>query len=124
MRLVIKLIVTVLAALGVVFLLQVAVLAYLWFADPFELRPVIQELMGGRAPVGEEGSTADVHPLLDPQQEAALTKLGVDPAALPRTLSPALMSCFRDTLGDARVDAIQGGERPTAQDFFTARACL
>lgn len=113
-----------LAALGVLFLLQIAVLAYLWYADPLELRPVILQLVGRTAHTEERGDTADAHPLLDAEQESALQALGVDPATLPRTLSPELVACFRRTLGDARVDAIQGGERPTAADLFDARSCL
>ena len=64
------------------------------------------------------------HPLLSDSQEAMLDKAGIDVGALPSTISPAMEACFRDNLGDARVDEIIHGVTPGPLDLFKAKGCL
>jgi len=122
--------------LGVIFFLLIASGAYLYVADPFELKPLINTFMGKpageTADTGAQDGTADIsadavpdkHPLLTEEQEKAAESLGIDPAALPSTITPAMEECFYDTLGAQRADEIRAGAEPTALDYFKARSCL
>lgn len=129
--------------LGVIFFMLMGAGAYLWFADPFEIRPIISILFEVSEPtsataVPEAGSSiqqsetnlptdtavVDKHPALSPTQETALETIGIDPAALPSTITPAQEACFVDKLGAARVAEIKEGDTPSPTEFFTARACI
>lgn len=66
----------------------------------------------------------DKHPLLSPSQEATLEKIGIDPAKLPTTITPAMESCFIEKLGVDRVNEIKAGASPNPLDFFSAKSCL
>jgi hypothetical protein len=68
--------------------------------------------------------TTDKNPLLNADQEKTLESLGVDPAALPTTITPQMQKCFIEKLGQARVAEIMKTGQPTAADYFAARACL
>ncbi|OGY90759.1 MAG: hypothetical protein A3B30_02420 [Candidatus Komeilibacteria bacterium RIFCSPLOWO2_01_FULL_52_15] len=118
--------------LGVIFFILLIVLAYLFIADPFNLRPLYNTLTSPSVitPTSTPGTvntnTAPKtdNPLLSPAQEQALIKIGVDPAKLPTTITPQMEACFVQTLGQKRVDEIKKGAPPTPVDFFAARACL
>ncbi len=112
--------------MGVIFTILIAVGAYLYVADPFEIKPLLKILTGGSAPstAGGTGSTVNKNPLLSPQQEQALQKIGVDPAALPSTITPEMEKCFYAKLGATRANEIKNGSEPTASDYFIARSCL
>lgn len=66
----------------------------------------------------------DKHPLLTPSQESTLEKIGIDPAKLPTTITPAMEACFIDKLGTSRVEQIKAGEAPNAIDLFKAKSCI
>jgi len=66
----------------------------------------------------------DKHPFLTPIQEATLEKIGIDPAKLPTTITPAMEACFIEKLGTDRVKAIKDGESPNPIDFLKAKSCL
>jgi len=68
--------------------------------------------------------SGDKHPLLSPSQEATLEKIGIDPAKLPTTITPAMETCFTDKLGIDRVSEIKAGAEPKAIDFFKAKSCV
>lgn len=104
------------AAIGMIatglFILIALVVAYVWFADPLEIRPFIQEISSGN-----DGSTPA-------EEEALLESLGVQKKDIPTELTRELETCGRETLGDERVDELLGGAEPTINDVIKARTCL
>jgi hypothetical protein len=112
--------------LGVIFFILILAGAYIVLADPFGLRPIWSALTGGSpAPSASPAAAAqDKHSLLTPQQEQTLQKIGVDPASLPSTITPAMEACFTQKLGADRVAEIKAGSAPTPVDFFQAKSCL
>jgi hypothetical protein len=68
--------------------------------------------------------TLDRNPLLSEKQEDLLIKAGVDPSTLPKSITPAMESCFVSKLGAARVNAIKNGEIPTLEEIIVAKVCL
>ena len=114
--------------LGVIFFLTLLTGAYLYIADPFELKPLIKTLIG--QPTKQvsytkvESGTTDKNTLLSPEQEKAAEALGIDPAVLPSKITPAMEQCFYEKLGTQRANEIKAGAEPTATDYFKARACL
>ncbi len=122
---------------GGVFLLQILFLAYVWFADPFGLRPLFESVLvttaespenttssGVEASSAVTATKADKNPNLTPAQEDALVLIGIDPAGLPDTITPEQYSCFVRVLGEARVAEIQAGGAPTPIEIFKAKECL
>jgi hypothetical protein len=120
---------------GFLFVLEVGALAYLWYADPFELRPLIAAFTTpapAATPATEVETTsgsiapapvADKNPGLTAEQERALETIGVNPAALPTAITPEMKSCFVGILGAARVAEIEGGATPTPTEVFQTRSC-
>lgn len=137
--------------LGVLFFCLLIGAAYLWFADPFGIRPLLRGSLSvppvvsesaqnpGTAPstTGTSSASPDVrssatsvagetdkHPALDDTQEALLERAGIDPATLPTQLTPGMEACFNEKLGSVRVAEIKNGSTPTPLEFISARACL
>lgn len=112
--------------LGVVFFVLLLALGYLWFADPFNIRPLIATLSTS-TPVmtQQEGQTneTDKHPALSEDQEQALESIGIDPEALPTTITPEMEKCFTSTLGQARVAEIKEGSTPTPVEVLKTKEC-
>ena len=90
--------------LGIIFFIQICVLSYIWFADPFNIRPMIEMLTAptpnaldttGATP---SSGTIDKNPALSPTQESALESIGINPANLPTTITPEMESCFTNGL--------------------------
>ncbi|MFM2339677.1 MAG: hypothetical protein RLZZ360_313 [Candidatus Parcubacteria bacterium] len=61
---------------------------------------------------------------LSPEQRRLLSKLGIDEAKLPKTLTPELEACFIETIGKDRVAAIKAGDAPTVVEGMKAMTCL
>lgn len=111
--------------LGVIFFILLAVGVYLYAADPYGIKPIIKSLTGQSATTTpKKGGNTDKNPLLSPTQEKALEKIGIDPAALPSKITPAMEACFYTKLGATRTNEIKNGSEPTARDYFVARSCL
>jgi len=140
--------------LGVVFFLLLSAGAYVWFADPFGVRPLVALLRSTsiahvsstsathapNVPVAtttvstpEEAPTVEhaapvtasgTHPALTSAQEQALRSVGVDPASLPARITPSQEACFTEKFGATRVAEIKAGGIPTPAELFTARTCL
>lgn len=119
--------------LGVIFFLLIGGGAYVYIADPFGIKPLIQVFKGNAV---SSGDNVTVNTVTDKQdnvsgtavplnsaQEGALRSLGIDPAALP-VITPAMEQCFYDTLGASRAEEIKAGAAPTPLDYFKARSCL
>ena len=117
-----KLLTAILIVLLIILVLVIAGGAYLYFSlKPFffDTQPAASQTAGDVT-----ATTTDKHPLLTPDQEQTLEKFGVDPTKLPTQITPAMEACFTAKLGEERVNAIKGGEAPTAVDFFKAQSCL
>ncbi len=112
--------------LGVIFFLLILGGAYLYIADPYEIRPIIASFTNKPSQTDTQptGTNIDKNPLLSPTQEKALEKIGIDPATLPSAITPAMEACFYQKLGTNRANEIKNGAQPTASDYFTARACF
>jgi len=115
--------------LGVIFFFILCGVAYFWITDPFNVRPVIMEVIsqGGLQNVGDvfqdAGVTLDQNPALTTTQEAALRTIGIDPATVPSTITPEMKECFADILGLARVNEIINGAQPTAVEVIKTKEC-
>lgn len=117
--------------LGIIFIILLIAIAYLWIVDPLEIKSA---LPAGVSPISAikviTGTNeavidnVDKNPLLDEQQEAQLESLGVDPATLPTQITPAMEQCLLDAVGNARAQEIVNGATPNTADFFKARHCL
>ncbi|OIO19138.1 MAG: hypothetical protein AUJ37_03670 [Candidatus Magasanikbacteria bacterium CG1_02_41_34] len=121
--------------LGIIFFLLILAGVYLYVADPYGIKPLIQQLSGQATPMSptptspttpteQKNTTASTNPLLSPTQEQTLEKLGIDTATLPTSITPAMEACFYTKLGITRADEIKHGATPTAGDYFAARSCL
>ena len=117
--------------LGVIFFIILIIIAYLFVADPFGIKPLIKTFTAPSPQVSvptdktkNTDTTTSKPSLLNPAQEKALKTMGVDPAALPTSISPAQEQCFIDALGAARVNEIKAGGTPTPIDLFKAKSCL
>jgi hypothetical protein len=120
--------------LGVIFFFILIGLAYLWFADPFGIRPVIDAFTKPQVetqtetttlPKGASGvdTSLDKNPALTSEQEQALESIGIDPASIPSTISPEMEACFVAILGEARVEAIKDGATPTPIEAIKTKEC-
>ncbi len=88
---------------------------------PFLITPSVDSINQN---INATAMPVDKHPLLTPSQETTLEKVGIDPAKLPTTITPAMEACFITKLGIDRVNAIKAGESPNAIDLFKAKSCL
>jgi hypothetical protein len=126
--------------LGVIFFVLLCALAYVWFADPFNIRPMIQMLTSdtqstvqaeksntttpsSSSVTPDSSGTLDKHPALSAEQESTLESVGINPANLPSSITPAMEACFVAKLGESRVAEIKTGVSPTPSEVFTTREC-
>ena len=113
--------------LGVIFFIILCGLMYVWFADPFNIRPLIDSLTSDvPVSVSEDagsGTVVDKNPALSDEQEKALESVGINPENLPSSITPEMEACFTAKLGTARVEEIKAGSTPTAVEVFSTRAC-
>lgn len=116
--------------LGVIFFIVLVALAYVWIADPYNLKPLFMGTDAGlvdvstNAGVGAGASEQDVNENLNTSQEAALRTVGIDPADVPTEVTPEQEACFIEILGEERVQAIIEGAVPTGAEIFRGRACI
>lgn len=106
---------------------------YLFVADPFNLKPLIfGDISTGTqqkiAPREDTGTSTEVQTsagfTLSEAQKSALTTLGIDPAAVPSSISAEQESCFIKTLGESRVSEIKAGAVPNAIELLKAKPCI
>lgn len=118
--------------LGVIFFILIILGLYGWYANVFGLRTAWQSSglsIGAMVNIatgnnGIKANNVDKNPLLSAEQEAKLESLGIDPAKLPSTITPAMEVCFNQKLGIQRTNEIKQGSSPTAEDFLKAQSCL
>ncbi len=111
--------------LGIIFFLLIIAGIYLYVADPYGIKPLLQNSYGQPASTTKNTNNAavDKNPMLSPAQEQALEKVGIDPAKLPTQITPAMEACFYAKLGEKRANEIKNGAEPTANDYLLARSC-
>ena len=118
--------------LGVILVIIIIALAYLWFADPFKIRTMFSGSSGGTSQTTKstngatttESADGETSSRFSPAQEAAMRAFGIDPASVPTSFTPAQETCFTGVLGAARVAEIKGGATPSAMEYYKAKSCL
>ncbi len=113
--------------IAVFLLLAIGLAIYFYVADPYNLKQFMRDpesTADQSESAADEARQSDKHPLLDPEQEASLEQIGVDVAKLPSEITPEMEACFRQKLGDDRVDEIIGGEEPSTLDLLKAGGCI
>lgn len=133
-----KILAQIFIALGVIFLILIIGGVGFFITDPYNLKPM---LFGNGAVKVQPNNSADTAPTnkattestattatggfqLSDAQRQALISLGVDPAAVPSSISVEQETCFVSVLGEARVTEIKGGAVPNALEFFKAKSCI
>lgn len=132
-------------SLGVVFFCLIVSGVYLYIADPFKVRPLIDVLLSHPAsePHGDEGqkqegdvikdrgevdaeavTNTEVRPQISAGQQEALQSAGIDVSRIPETITPEMEACFVAELGEARTREIAEGATPTLPEIFRARYCV
>ncbi len=122
--------------MGVLFLVLLCIALYFFIVDPYNLKPLI---FGETSPQTQQKSTAvetsgdagtdTASPqstgfTLSEAQKSALTSLGIDPTAVPSSISAEQEACFTDALGTARVSEIKAGAVPNAIELLKAKPCI
>ncbi len=67
---------------------------------------------------------ADKNPLLTEEQEKKLESYGVDVEALPKEISPGMIDCFTEKLGEERATEIANGATPGPLEIIRTKDCL
>lgn len=114
--------------LGVIFFVLILVGAYVYIADPLGFRQTIEtsavQIGVGNSEGGSDSTASDKNPALSATQEKALETFGIDPAAVPSSITPEQEACFIGILGEARVAEIKAGGIPTPAEYYRAKACI
>lgn len=123
--------------LGVIFLILIIAGIYFFVTDPYNLKPLLfgsdsvntqVKTTNGVESKGtsttNETTTTSGGFTLSASQKQALVNLGIDPASVPSSISPAQETCFVNVLGEARVAEIKTGAVPNAIEFFKAKSCI
>src|SRR5680860_77880 len=110
--------------LGVIFFLIIVALSYLWIADPFNIKPMFMRTEDSIGNEYEDSANIDAHPLLNDSQELILKLAGINPASLPREITPELEACVVDKIGEARTREIVAGATPSVSEVIQAQTCL
>jgi len=110
--------------LAVIGALTVALAAYLYLADPLGLGQMFQPPPTSPAPTTAEPASNPGQYNLSPAQKFFLEKAGIDPNALPSTISPELEQCLVNAVGEERANQIKAGDVPTPIDLLKAKSCL
>lgn len=130
--------------LGVIFLILLFIGIYFFVTDPYNLKPLLfggsAPMQSTSAPVTESQSNADTDTStsstttveqqasagfeLSDAQVQALISLGLDPSAVPSSISPEQEACFVGVLGEARVAEIKAGAVPSAFELLKAKPCI
>ena len=71
-----------------------------------------------------DAPATDENPYLSETQEEMVKAVGIDPRALPTTLTDTQKACLLTAIGEARAREIIGGASPTMAELFSAKGCL
>lgn len=126
-----KIIKGLLITLGIIFILVLIIIGYIWIADPFNIKAItgtdispasVIKVITNKNTVPVDN--IDKNPLLNEDQEARLESIGIDPSDLPSEITPEMQKCFVEKLGEQRATEIIQGAAPTTMDFLKANDCL
>ncbi|KKT80137.1 MAG: hypothetical protein UW75_C0005G0014 [Parcubacteria group bacterium GW2011_GWF2_44_8] len=122
--------------MGVLFLLQLIALAYLFIVDPYNLKPILFPAdravsttpsssvnENGDGGVSNNGEPATEASGMTAAQAEALNSVGLD-ASAAQSFTPEQITCFETLLGAPRVAEIKAGAVPTMAEFYTVRGCM
>lgn len=128
-----------LITLGSIFLLLLVAVAYIWFSNTWQVQTLAQLWFGATNPpdvtdntsgspdvrddMSENEAAADGATETTTAQDEAMAEAGVD-ASFFTSLSAAEVQCFRDRLGNDRVDAIIAGGLPTTAEIIAGLPCI
>lgn len=119
--------------LGVIFFILILGGVYFYVADPFGLRKMVplfmQQPQAETSEAGEKEEAvptkaADKNPALSASQEAALENVGINPAAVPSSVTDAQKTCMINAVGEARANEIKAGAMPTMTEIVKAKSCF
>jgi hypothetical protein len=111
--------------LGVIFFLLLLAGVYFYIFDPLDLKEKFStNSTRDEVNAPTTATQTDKNPLLSPSQEKTLETFGIDPSAVPSSITPEQEACFVSILGEARVAEIKAGDTPTAAEFFQAKSCI
>lgn len=125
--------------LGGIFFLLLLGLAYIWFFNLWQVQTLTTLWLDSSPPVERPWATSSSATLAtttatsgddtgasegsDGTQAEAMTEAGVDESYFT-SLSEAEIQCFRNRLGDARVDEIIAGGMPTTAEIISGLSCV
>lgn len=121
MKILFKIVIYLLALIGAI---TVALAAYLYLADPFNLRELMAPNYSSTPPTSEQTAPSTNQYDLSPAQILFLEKVGIDPSKLPTDISPELEDCLTNAVGEERAQQIKAGAVPTPADLLKAKTCL
>lgn len=123
--------------LGIIFFIIILGMAYLFVADPFNLKPLFSSfnitpstvidvagLINNTQNTTSPTSDTKTNSLISAQQEQILKAIGVNPDTLPTEITPALEKCLLEKVGAQRAEEIAKGADITTMDFLKASACF
>jgi hypothetical protein len=123
--------------LGGLFFILLIILGYLFWADPWDVRPLLQRMYetSNIAPSHDETTAPDngvqstesdsaPPPTVTSEQAEALESIGLDPATFLTSLTTEEEACFVTELGSERVEEIKAGDIPTFSEVAIASSCL
>lgn len=113
--------------LGVIFLLIILAGLYFYITDPLGLRStgsLTLPMPANQEQTTEEGVVLDKNPALTESQEKMLETVGIDPAAVPSSITPEQEACFVEKIGQQRVDEIAAGDSPSLLEIAKGKDCI
>jgi hypothetical protein len=128
----------VLVTFGVIFLIFVMLISYLFVSDPYGWKPLIfgspapmiiqNDRLSDEVEVGAASTSTEVGAIdgfiLSDAQVSALVSLGIDPGVVPSSISSEQEECFVGVLGETRTQEIKAGAVPSAFEFLKAEICI
>jgi len=143
MKIFLKILQVTLIVFGALFIVEVIFIAWLWFADPLGIRPMLFETSESPAPTAQlesspNGSTPppatapapspapapDSKFNVTPEQQATAESMGFDLETLVSDLTPEQEDCLRTAVGETRAAEIEAGAMPSAFEILKAQRCL
>ena len=98
-----------------------ALAAYIWFANPYGVRSVLQKQI---APQTVQIDESYDHPMLDDSQEKQLRDIGIDPAELPEEVTDEQIDCAVEVLGEQRAAELEKTQDPRPDEILRLMKCL
>ena len=111
--------------LGIVFFFILVCGGYLLYSGNFSTSALFS-VPTFASPQNSTGKdmASDANPYLSASQETVLRGVGIDPSALPTTLTDVQKTCLLQTVGEGRAREIIGGATPTIAEIYNAKSCF